>query len=211
LGWLGFAAQGHIEGRSALCGKIGQKVFSDKFSLKADPFDPRFEGMPFDMEGFARKPVTLIENGVVKGLTHDRRSAKLLGGENNGYAMEQPCSSGPEVDCLAVKEGNSTVEKMIESTERGLLVTQFHYTTAVDPMKLSLTGMTRAGLWLIEKGKIKQPVTNLRFTESLINAFSNIEAIGNIADPCGGGLFGGGMILPAMKIKDFTFSSSTEF
>ena len=112
---------------------------------------------------------------------------------------------------LVMKEGDATIEEMIASTERGLLVNQFHYSNVVDPMALSITGMTRAGVWVIEGGELAYPVKNLRYTESLLGALSRIEAVGNIVEPTGGGLFGGGFMLAPMKINDFTFSSSTKF
>ena len=211
LSWLGFNSLRHVEGRSGLSGKVGEKVFSEKFSLRADPCDPRYEGRPFDFEGFARNPVQMIEDGVVKELPTDRRTAKALGMENSGYGNQQPDADGPRPDNVAMKEGDSSVEDMIRSTERGLYVAQFHYSNTVDPMAMSITGMTRAGLWMIENGEIAYPVKNLRYTENLVEAFSRIEAIGKIAEPTGGGLFGGGFILCPMKIKDFNFSSSTEF
>ena len=187
LSWLGFAAQGHIEGRSGLSGKMGKKLFSDKLTMRADPYDLRFEGRAFDGEGFPTKAVTLIENGIAKNLPHDRRTAKALGGENTGYAVTQPDPSGPYPRDVVVKEGDATIEKMIESTERGLLVTTFHYTNIVDPMAMTITGMTRGGVWLIERGKIKHPVKNLRFTESLFKALANIEMVGNISEPVAAG------------------------
>ncbi|MCA8940031.1 MAG: TldD/PmbA family protein, partial [Planctomycetes bacterium] len=107
--------------------------------------------------------------------------------------------------------GSSSLEEMIANTERGLLVTSFHYSNAVDPMALSITGMTRGGTWLIENGKAQHPVTNMRFTQSLISALSNIKAISKDASFRAGGLFGGGMVLPAMAIGGFNFSSETGF
>ncbi|MCK6439939.1 MAG: TldD/PmbA family protein, partial [Planctomycetes bacterium] len=197
LSWLGLSAQRHVEGRSPLAGRIGEKLFSDKLTMISDPYDPRFEGRPFDMEGYPTKKVVMIEKGVFKALPHDRRTAKALGGENSGYGNLQPDIDGPEPGSVTVKEGDATIESMIRSTKRGLLVNQFHYSNTVDPMALSVTGMTRGGLWMIENGEIAYAVKNLRYTENLFKALSNIEAVGNIAEPGAGNLFGGGAVLPA--------------
>ena len=100
---------------------------------------------------------------------------------------------------------------MIAETDKGLLITKFHYTNVVDRMEVSITGMTRAGTYWIEGGKILYGVKNMRFTQSLLKAFADIEAIGDTAHATGGALFGGNFVVPAMKLKHFRFSSPTGF
>lgn len=99
---------------------------------------------------------------------------------------------------------------MVSSTERGLYVTHFHYTNVIDPMKQTLTGMTRDGVFMIEDGKITHPVVNLRFTESAFKAYSNIVSMTENRKKISAG-FGDGFVVPGMKIKDFNFTSTTEF
>lgn len=209
--WLGFSTQRISEGRAALNGKFGTPVFSPSFSMHSDPYHPLQQGRPFDMEGFATRPLRLIEKGVPTDMAHDRRTAKQLGASNTGHGNLQPDSYGPVPGNIVVGAGNSSLDEMIAGTERGLYVAQFHYTNTVDPMAMTVTGMTRAGLWQIENGKLGRPCNNLRFTESLIRAFSGVEAIGKQPVLKSGGLFGGGMVLPPVKLKAFTFSSGTEF
>lgn len=211
LGWLGFNSLAHAEGRSGLAGKIGEQVFSDKLTIRADPFDPRQAGCPFDMEGFPTQALELINAGTVTALPHDRRTAAKMGRANTGHGNSQPDGNGPTPSCLVVSSGDSSLAEMIANTERGLLITSFHYTNAVDPMALSITGMTRGGTWLIENGKVAHAVENMRFTQSLISAFQNVDAVSRQASFRSGGLFGGGMVLPAMKIKGFAFSSESGF
>jgi predicted Zn-dependent protease len=209
--WLGFSTQRISEGRAALIGKFGTQVFSPGFTMRSDPYHPLQQGRPFDMEGFATQSLRLIDKGVPTDLAHDRRTAKLLGAKNTGHANLQPDSFGPVPGSIVVEGGDSSLDEMIAGTERGLYVAQFHYTNPVDAMAMTVTGMTRAGLWLIENGKLGKPCNNLRFTESLIRAFSGVEAIGRHPVLKSGGLFGGGMVLPPVKLKAFTFSSGTEF
>jgi len=99
---------------------------------------------------------------------------------------------------------------MIKNTEKGVLVTHFHYSNLIDPISLLITGMTRDGFFMVENGKITKPLKNMRYNDSVINIFSNIEAIGDTAE-IAGAFFGGGFLVPAMKISNFNFSSGTEF
>jgi predicted Zn-dependent protease len=105
---------------------------------------------------------------------------------------------------------------MISETEKGILVTRFHYTNVIDPHKLTFTGMTRDGTFLIEKGKVSSGVKNLRFTENVIEVLNRVEALSNKSelvadDPGYGPRFATGIIVPSVKIKDFTFTSATKF
>jgi len=209
LSWLAFGALPFIEGRSYLSGKLGEKVFDEKLTIDDDVFHPLSGGMPFDFEGMPRKKVRLIEKGVAKAVVHSRKTAKKMNTESTGHGLPEPNSSGPLPLNLVIHPGESSLEEMIASTERGILVTQFHYTNTIDPMKMVLTGMTRNGTFFIKNGKVAYPIKNLRFTESLVKAFSNIETIGKTLHRAEG-FFGGGPVVPAMKIKNFRFTSLSE-
>jgi predicted Zn-dependent protease len=100
--------------------------------------------------------------------------------------------------------GSATLDEMIASTERGILVTRFWYLGLVDPMKCLLTGMTRDGLFLIENGKISRPIKHLRFNESVPEVLNRIEAMGPPERV-------GGSLVPTLKIRDFNFTSTTKF
>ncbi len=211
MSWLGFGTQRFVEGRAALLGKLGTKVFSELLTVRSDPSHPLQNGRPFDFEGFATQPLTLIDRGVPKELPHDRRSAAKLGARNTGHGMTQPDTYGPIPGNIVVDAGSSSLEEMIQGVENGLLVGQFHYTNTVDPNAMSVTGMTRGGLWQIKDGKVGGALKNLRFTDSLIRAFSTLDAVGKESKLKSGGLFGGGMVLPAVRIRGFNFSSGTGF
>jgi len=217
LSWLGTGAQRWLEGRSYCSGKLGQKFFSDKLTIRDDVTDARAPGMPFDFEGVATRPVTLIEKGVAKALVWDRRAADLAGTkgvkgqETTGHGLPQPNTTGPMARHL-IMEGDpkATREDLIRGTKDGFLVTKLHYCNVVNPMDLSITGMTRSGIWKVENGEVVYPVKNFRFTISLLEVFSKIEALGR-PERATGALFGGRFVVPAVRVADFNMTSSTEF
>ncbi len=207
--WKGFNGMDYIEGTSFIKDGLNKKIFSDKFSILEDPYNLKIGGTPFDYEGMPVKKLNLIQNGIPKHFATNRWIAKETGVENNGHAIPLP-RQGAYPFAMCIKPGNSSVEKMIQNTKYGVLVTHFHYSNIIDPVALLTTGMTRDGFFLIEDGKITKPLKNMRFTESVINVFSNIDEIGKETE-LAGAFFGGGFLVPAMKINNFNFSSSTEF
>ncbi|HEY5648043.1 MAG TPA: TldD/PmbA family protein [Nitrospiria bacterium] len=210
MAWEGFGALQFQEGRSFLSGKIGKKVFDDRVTIVDDVFDPLTMGLAFDYEGMPRKPVSLIENGIARALVFDRKTARAGKTETTGHSLPQPNTVGPLPLNLSLAGGDSSLDEMVAGTDKGLLITHFHYTNILDPVSLTITGMTRDGVFRVEKGKVRGPVKNFRFTESVVGAFNRIEAIG-AERTYAHSFWGGGIIAPAMKIRNFNFSSGTEF
>lgn len=210
LNWMGFGAQDYLAGTSALAGKAGEALFSQQLTVTDDAAHPIAEGMPFDYEGVSRKAVTLVDSGVYKGPVHDRTTALQAGTESTGHGFPRPNAHGPFPGNLVVSPGKRGMDELIRNTKRGLLVTHLHYTNVQNPNDLTLTGMTRDGLFWVEDGKVVHPLKNMRFTESLLHAFSSIEEISS-EQQLHGGFFGGGFVLPGMKIRDFNFSSESSF
>jgi predicted Zn-dependent protease len=205
LGYMGFGGNAFNEGRSCFSGKLGERVCGESITIYDDGLDPSFMPLPFDFEGNPRRKVLLIEKGIARGVVHDRTTAKEAGVEPTGHATPPPGAWGPYPMHLKLAPGDATVEEMIASTERGLLVTRFHYTNIAHPLRTELTGMTRDGTFLIENGKLTRGVRNLRFTQSVLGALSNVEMIGRaprIAEGC---------LVPALKVRSFHFSGATEF
>lgn len=209
MGYAGFGGLAFLEGRSFISGRVGEKVLDEKVTIRDDAYHPLAVGVPFDFEGMPRKSVTLIEHGVAKGVVHSRKTAKKSGAEPTGHGLPEPNPYGPVPLNILLEPGGTTLQQMIESTEKGLLVTQFHYTNLIEPMRLTMTGITRNGTFWIEKGRISHPVKNLRFTESLVKAFSNVEMVGEDLRRCAGFFFGGAVV-PAVKIRSFRFTSVSE-
>lgn len=184
------------EGRSALSGKWGTPIAASDVNLRSEPAHPDCPMYPFFGDGLPTPDVTWIENGVLKNLAYSRFWAQKTGHEVTGWPTN-----------LIMDGGDATLEDMIASVERGLLITRFWYIRHVDPMKLLLTGMTRDGLFWIENGEIQHGVKNLRFNESPLNMLQNVEMRGPVARS-GRYL---GCLVPALKVRDFRFTSGTTF
>jgi len=210
MAWEGFGALPYLEGRSFVSGRLGRKVLGGNITITDDVYHPRTLGMNFDYEGVPRRPVVLVDHGIAKAVVHDRMTAKEAGTVSTGHALPMPNTNGPMPLNLVLSAGDSSVDKMIASTSRGLLITHFHYTNILDPVPLLITGMTRDGVFLVENGRVKHPVKNFRFTESVVKAFNQVEALGREMIYAHA-FWGGGIVCPAAKIRGFNFSSSTRF
>lgn len=216
LGGLGFGAKVYQEGRSFLKDKLGKKIVDSRITWIDDAYNEKGFVCPFDFEGMPKKKIRLFERGVAKDLAYDSLTAFKEGKESTGHAMPQPSYIGPFPTNLVLKGGKSTFKEMIRSTKKGILVTRFHYTNTVDPMKTVITGMTRDGTFLIENGEITKGIKNLRFTQSILEALNNLVDISRNQTLAGGGAgYGGrfavGSLVPALKIDNFNFTSATEF
>ncbi len=211
LVYLGFDAQAHLEGRSCLAGKMGTQVASDKITLRDDGLDPASVPLPFDFEGVPRKRLTLLEKGVAKDLPHNSRTAKKMGAAPTGHSFGPLSSHGALPMHVVLDPGEATLEHMIASTPKGLFVNRFWYTNVAEPTKAVITGMTRDGLFLIENGRIAGPVCNMRFTESILEALSRVEAVGAEVQGVGGEWDDGVTRVPALKLSAFRFTGATEF
>lgn len=201
-----FNARSADEGRSffSLPGgknKLGQKVVDERVTITSDPFDPEIAGSPFSGDGSPTKRVVWIENGVVKNLDYDRYWAEKQGRE--------PTGSGGSI---RMSGGTQSLDDLIRSTQRGLLVTRFWYLRPVDQRTILYTGLTRDGTFLIENGKITKPVKNLRFNDSPIFMLNNLEAMGvpERVSASEGGDPGQAIMVPPIKVRDFNFTSLSD-
>jgi PmbA protein len=204
----GFGGKFYLEGQSFISGKLGKKLLSDKISISDNALDGPSAGMPFDFEGFPRKKLSLVEKGVAKNVVFDRKTALEGKTKNTGHSLPIPNSFGPLALNTIVSPGKTSIEEMIKKTPKGILITQFHYTNIIKPLNLEITGMTRNGTYLIENGKVKKAIKNMRFTESILKALNNVVCVGNKTVTMASW---GKTSVPALKINNFNFSSSTEF
>jgi predicted Zn-dependent protease len=198
-----FNARTAEEGRSAFSkrgggSRVGERIVDERVSLFSDPTDPQLLSAPFDDQGLPLARQTWIENGVLKTLAYSRFWATRQNRQPTGSA-----------DALKLTGGTSSVAEMIRATPRGLLVTRFWYIRPVDPRTLLLTGLTRDGTFLIENGKIAKPVQNLRFNESPLFMLNNVEMVGR-PERIAGTESGGNIVLPALKVREFNFTSVSE-
>ncbi|MFH1011124.1 MAG: TldD/PmbA family protein [bacterium] len=211
MSWFGFGGLGFVEGRTFMAGRLGERVLGENITVRDDAFHPLQRGLAFDFEGLPRQSLTLVEKGIAKAVVHDRVTAARAQSRTTGHALPQPSAEGPYPLNLVLLPGESSVEEMIASTQRGILVTRFHYTNLVEPMDLVLTGMTRDGTFLIEKGKVTTPLKNLRFTQSVVEALREVELISHDQKTTHSDWGPGSYTAPALKIRRFNFSSGTEF
>ncbi|MFT7487189.1 MAG: PmbA protein, partial [Candidatus Paceibacteria bacterium] len=175
--YRGFGAQEVHEKSSFLCGRIGKQVFPTFLSISDQVDNGQLPGFAMDYEGSPKRDVELIREGVLQGPVTDSDWARKLSVPNTGHALPKPSPEGPMALNLVVTEGESSVQELIAGIDRGLVVTQFHYSNLIDPKDLLLTGMTRNGTFLVEHGEVVGAVKNLRFTESLVNAFQNLSGL----------------------------------
>src|SRR5207247_8344489 len=194
---------------SCLVKRMGKQLFGKNISIVDDVYHPLQLGAPFDGEGIPRQRVTLVQSGVPRNLVYSRASAKKAGKKPTGHGFGLPNEYGEAPMNLVFGGGDSSVEKMIASTDRGLLVTRVWYIREVDPYEKVMTGMTRDGLYLVENGKITGAVKNFRFNQSLIEMLRNVELMSPAIRATGEESFE--MVVPAMKIRDFYFSEVTKF
>ena len=178
--------------------RIGEKVIDSRLSLIADPFDPAVLAQPFDFEGLPLSRQVFIENGVLKQLYYTRFWAQ----KNNRQATGAPTS-------VILTGGTASMDEMIASTPRGILVTRLWYLREVDPRTILYTGLTRDGTFLIENGKISRSVKNFRFNDSPLFMLNNLEAVGRPVR-LSGTEGGGAVIMPPIKVRDFNFTSLSD-
>lgn len=203
MSYIGFSAKSAQDRMSFLTGKLGEKVFDERVTIVDDYTNHNTMSLPFDFEGSPRQVVPIIEKGCAVSLVHDLASAMKDGTVSTGHSVNMPKMGG--IPCnLIVTGGEQTLEEILAHTTDGLLVTRFHYMNPVNPREAQLTALTRDGFFRIENGKIVAAVKNMRFTESMLNAFNNIEVISR--DRQRTAFFFGNYYVPAMKITDFHFT-----
>lgn len=204
-----FAATALEDKRSCLNGRMGKPVFGKNISIFDDAYHPLQLGPPFDGEGIPRERVLLVDRGVPKNLVYARSTAKAARTKPTGHGFALPNEYGEAPMNLVFSGGNSSLEQMIASTDQGLLVTRLWYIREVDPYEKVMTGMTRDGLFFVEKGKIAHAVRNFRFNQSILEMLRNVELLGPAVRATGEEAFE--MVVPAMKVRDFHFSEVTKF
>jgi predicted Zn-dependent protease len=207
LSYIAFSGKSFQEGRSPLSGKLGQRVTGREVTIWDNALDRRTLPQEFDFEGMPKRRLTLIDRGMAKAVATNYYRARRLG-KRRSTASALPASTGYE--CLPLhlfmKGGTSSAEALVKTTRRGLLITRFHYTNILDPMKTVLTGMTRDGTFLVEDGRIVQPVRNLRYTENVLEAFERIDGMSRRLT-----LVRGPMAVPTVRVRQVNFTGTTEF
>ncbi|MBI3697918.1 MAG: TldD/PmbA family protein, partial [Acidobacteria bacterium] len=211
LGFLvyDFSATAIKDQRSFLTERIGTQLFGPNVTITDDPYHPLQSGAPFDGEGVPRKPLALVEKGVVRQIAYSRQSAKAAGVEPTGHGFPLPNEFGEAPVNIICHGDSASVEEMVRSTERGILVTRLWYIREVDPYEKILTGMTRDGTFLIEGGEVRRGLRNFRFNQSMIEMLNHVDMLGPAVRAAGEEAFE--MVVPAMKVTGFHFTEVTKF
>ncbi|NHZ70377.1 MAG: TldD/PmbA family protein [Proteobacteria bacterium] len=175
----GFSAKVAEEGMSFA--RIGEQQFDDSIDIWDDATNPEALYVPFDFEGTPKDRVDLVRSGVVSSLLHSRRTAAKAKTSSTGSAIPGGDVFGPFGVNMFVGGGDASVESLISSVGRGIYVSTFNYCRVLDPKTLVVTGLTRNGTFMIENGQIADAVTNLRFTQSFVDAIGpgKVGGIGN--------------------------------
>jgi predicted Zn-dependent protease len=202
------------EGRSWMSSREGERLLSPLVSIYDDGKDPDGWPMPFDFEGMPRQRVDIVHDGVVGSAVYDRSRAAKGGTASTGHALPAANPFNPWLNAARVgpvslhtfmRPGDSSIAEMVSSLERGLYVSRFWYTRTVHPREAVITGMTRDGTFLIERGEVTTPVRSLRFTQSYVEALRGAQAVGRRVrrvwtDP-------GIVSAPALRLAAFRFTS----
>ena len=210
-----------LDQRSFLNNRVGTKLFGDNINIWDDVAHPLQSGVPFDGEGVRRHKLQQVENGVINRLVYARATAEKMkrseykdkvgpvAPTGHGFPLPNEMGEAPMNIVFGETPQPSSIEQMISSTERGVLVTRLWYIREVDPYEKILTGMTRDGTFYVEDGKIRYGVRNFRFNQSLIQMLSNVETMGAPVRASGEESFD--MVVPPMKVRDFNFTEVTKF
>ncbi len=215
VSYAAFSAKLVQEKRSCLVGKFGKQAFQSSLTIVDDPSDPRTFPRIFDWEGTPKRPIPLIENGVPIQPAYDLRTAQHDRVSSTGHSMF-PFQDFPLPLHLHVSPGARSIEEILPDLDEAILITRLWYINVVDPMTLTLTGMTRDGTFLIRNGKIVKPIKNLRFTESMVrlweSAFEHSQEREVIAPTTYYGFRNPhGMLVPYVYFPKFRFTGTTEF
>ena len=206
LAFLGFGGKTLFQKRSYMSDKIGQLIMGKNITISEDPFNPQIEYMPFDYEGVPKSKVVMVENGIAREGVYDSYYARLAGKTSSGDALQPDNKFGPYPKAMVISPGASSVDDLIKSTPSGVYITRFWYLNYLNPMKTMVTGYTRDGSFLIEDGQITKPLNDMRVQQSMLEAFTNAEALSSEQRliPQYGAL----MLVPFMKINNFNLSAT---
>lgn len=208
LGFMGFGGKTVLQQRSFLSGKKGEIITGENVTITDEPDNPAFGNLLFDYEGIPVTKLTVIDHGKAGDAAYDSYYAAQAKVAPTGHALPPDNSYGPYPKNLVIAAGDKTLDEMIASTEKGVLITHFWYINFLNPMQTMITGTTRDGTFLIENGKVGGAVKNMRTNQSILEAFSKVQAISStrVIYPQYSSL----MLVPAMKIGEFNLMQETK-
>ena len=212
MNMIAFTGQSFEDGSSFFVGNLGKRILGEQFTLVDDSTDPDFLPFPFDLEGLPKRRIALIDRGVIKTPVLDKAWADRLGLATTANAWSLGSSEHGAAFHLSMQGGDKTREELIRSTKLGIWVTRFNYVNGLlEPKTALMTGTTRDGTFLIRDGEVAARLPNLRWTQSMVEAFSNIEALSSERRNVGTwyNMFGGTRA-PVAKIRNWTITGRQE-
>jgi PmbA protein len=210
MNMIAFTGQSYEDGSSLFVGNLGKRVLGENFTLFDDSLS--YMPFPFDMEGLPKRAIALVENGIPRTPVLDKMWADRLGMAPTAHSWHLGSPEHGAAFHLAMAGGDSTREEMIASTKLGIWVTRFNYVNGLlEPKTALMTGTTRDGTFLIRDGQVVARLPNLRWTQSMVEAFSNIEALSRERLSVGTwyNMFGG-TLSPVVKIRGWNFTGKQE-
>jgi predicted Zn-dependent protease len=207
LAFMAFSGLAIEEGRA--CVELGERAFGPNVTIWDDGADPAGIPSAIDFEGVPKRRVALVSDGVARETAHDTGTAHRAGVGLTGHGLPAPNTFGPLCWNLFMAPGLVNRASLLDGVERGLLITRFHYVNIVHPKRGILTGMTRDGTFLIEDGQVAGPVRNLRFTQSIPDAFSQISAVADDTRLVGAEYTGIACRVPSVRIDAWNFTGVT--
>lgn len=207
LSFAGFSAKSVQDNYSFLSNKLGEKIFDERITIKDDWHNRNTMPLPFDLEGYERKVLNIIENGVAKDLAYDSLSAAKDEVKSTGHSVAMADRGGMPLN-IVMERGEKALEEIIKDSENAILVSRFHYMNLVNPRTAQLTALTRDGLFKISNGEISSALENMRFTDSILEAFNNIVEISQDRERIPTLI--GNYYVPAIKIRNFKFTGKTK-
>lgn len=212
LSGIGFGAKQFFERTSFMTGRIGERLMSPKISIFDDGSDAQGLSVPFDYEGVPKERVALIEKGVAQNFVYDSHFAKLHHRPSTGHALSYDEFEGPMALNLFVNPGDTPANQLLKGMSQGLWISRFHYVNGLlDTRQALMTGLTRDGTFIVKDGRVVGAAKNLRFTQSILEAFSKVVGVSQerklVADPSQGL---SAVVTPALLIRGFTFTGQTK-
>lgn len=209
MNMIAFSGQSFEDGSSFFVGNIGSRMLSESITIADDATDPDFLPFPFDLEGFAKHRIALVERGIIRTPVVDKAWSDRLGISPTGNAWHLGAPDHGSASHLSIQGGSASREELIRSTERGVWVTRFNYVNGLlEPRTALMTGTTRDGTFLIRDGRIAGRLPNLRWTQSIVEALANVagvtaerRAVGTWYNPFGG------TVAPTLKIRGWNFTA----
>jgi predicted Zn-dependent protease len=205
-----FSAELFAEGASYISGKLGERIAGENVTIRDDYAHPLNPGMPFDFSGAPTARLTLIDRGIARDIVTDDVWSRRLDRPNTGHAVPRAGGwpVGPQPLHTVVEPGTRSVDDLIAETPRGLLITRLWYVRYVDQRRSIVTGMTRDGTFLIEDGKLRGGVRNMRFNVAIGELLEECEFAN---DPTRTGGYAYSLVTPSVKFPRFRFASVSPY